>query len=181
MSWNDFYVYQYLNEDGTPFYIGKGSKNRINDSHSPWIKIPTPEYRKIIKNNLLEHEAFDLELQLIKQYGRKLDGGILENVKISRWVTRSGWTHTEETKQLISQKNTGKVRTEQQKQNYKGTKTLEHAEKIRQAVHDMWYDPVYKEQRLAKIKEKPFAHKGKPWSLARREAHMKKQNNGESL
>ena len=31
-----FYVYQHLDEEGTPFYIGKGSKDRINESHLPW-------------------------------------------------------------------------------------------------------------------------------------------------
>jgi hypothetical protein len=177
MSCNEFYVYQYLTENNTPYYIGKGSKNRINESHLPWITIPEPKYRNIINSNLSEKDAFDLELELIKFYGRKIDGGILENIKLSRWVSQAGWTHSEETKKIISEKNTGKVRTQKQKENYKGTKTLEHSKKVQQAVQRMWDDPVYREQRLAKIKEKPFAHKGKPWSSARREAQMKKQNN----
>ena len=176
-----FYVYQYINEEGTPFYIGKGSKNRINESHAPWLDIPSVDHRQYIKTGLTETEAFDLELALIKKYGRKIDGGILDNVKLSRWVAQAGWTHSEQSKQKISEKNTGKVRTEEQRKNYKGTKTVEHAENVRQAVQRMWDDPVYREQRLSKIKEKPFAHKGKPWSSARREAQMKKQNNNGEL
>ena len=172
-----FYVYQYVSEDGIPFYIGKGSKNRINESHLPWIDIPSVEHRQYIKTELTETEAFDLEIELIKKYGRKIDGGILDNIKLSRWVAQSGWTHSDQSKQKISKKNTGKVRTEEQRKNYKGTKTAEHAEKVRQAVQRMWDDPEYRAQRLAKLKEKPFAHKGKPWSSARREAQMKKQNN----
>jgi hypothetical protein len=128
-----FYVYRYNNKDGTPFYIGKGSKNRINESHLPWIQIPSVEYRQIIKDNLTEKEAFDLEISLIHQYKRKIDGGILENKKISRWVAQAGWKQSEEAKQKIAKSNTGKVRTLKQKENYKGSKTLEHAEKIRQA------------------------------------------------
>lgn len=177
MNNNIFYVYQYLNEDGTPFYIGKGSKDRINESHEPWITIPLPEYRKIIKDNMTEKDAFEFELELIKKYGRKTDGGILENKKLTRWVAQAGWKHSEETKKIISEKNTGKIRTEEQRKNYKGSKTTEHAEKVKQAVKKLWADPKYREQRMAKLKDKPFAHKGKPWSPARREAQMKRQNN----
>lgn len=133
MSRNDFYVYQYIREDGSPFYIGKGSKNRINESHLPWIDIPAVEFRKVIKANLTEDEAFTFELSLIKKYGRKIDGGILENKKISRWVAQSGWTHSEEAKQKISKANFGKVRTAEHKENYSKPKTTAHAEKIRQA------------------------------------------------
>lgn len=177
MSLENFYVYQYITESGNPFYIGKGSKNRINDSHLPWLEIPAPEFRQIIKNNLTEKEAFDLELELIKKFGRKVDGGILDNKKLSRWVSQSGWKQSDEAKQKISNSNAGKVRTDQHKENYRKPKSVEHSEKIRQVVKNMWADPEYKTQRLALIKEKPFAHKGKPWSLARRDAHMKKQNN----
>jgi len=128
-----FYVYQYINDDGTPFYIGKGSKDRINESHAPWIELPKKENRQFIKTGMTEKDAFDLEIQLIKQYGRKIDGGILENIKMTRWVAQSGWKHTEETKRIISEKNKGKIRTEEQRNNYKKPKTAEHAEKIRQA------------------------------------------------
>ena len=166
MSWNKFYVYQYVNDNGIPFYIGKGSKNRINESHSPRLDNPAPEYIQIIKNNLSEKEAFDLELQLIKQYGRKIDGGILDNIKLSRWVAQSGWTHSEKTKQLISKKNTGKVRTEQHKQNYRKPKTAEHAEKIKQANLGRKDDGRY--QKISQTM------KGRPWSEARKLAQLAK-------
>lgn len=133
MSWKNFYVYQYVREDGSPFYIGKGSKNRINESHLPWLDIPPPKFRKVIKDNLTEEEAFALELSLIKKYRRKIDGGILENKKISRWVAQAGWTHTDEAKQKISKANSGKSRTAKHKENYRKPKSAEHAEKIRQA------------------------------------------------
>jgi hypothetical protein len=181
MQDNIFYVYQYLREDGTPYYIGKGSYDRINEYHGKRIKLPAKEYRQLVKTNMQEKEAFDFEISLIKQYGRKIDGGILENIKLSRWVAQAGWKHGDAAKQKISEKNLGKVRTEEHKQNYQKPKTSNHSNKIKQAVTDMWNDPIYKEQRLAKIKEKPFAHKGKPWSPARREAQMKKHQSKEVL
>ena len=179
MSDTIFYVYQYVDKNRIPFYIGKGSKDRINESHLPWVKIPPKEQRQFIQTGMSEKDAFDLELKLIKQYGRKIDGGILENKKITRWVAQAGWKQSEDTKKLISEKNKGKIRTEQHRNNYKGEKTANHANNIKQAVTNMWNDPIYKEQRLAKIKEKTFAHKGKPWSPARREAQMKKQQSKE--
>lgn len=152
MSWKKFYVYQYVREDGSPFYIGKGSKNRINESHAPWIDIPAPKFRKVIKDNLTEDEAFKFELSLIKKYGRKIDGGILENKKISRWVAQAGWTHSSETKQKISKANFGKVRTEKHKENYRKPKTAEHAEKIRQANLGRPKDDRY--EKIGKTKSK---------------------------
>jgi hypothetical protein len=174
-----FYVYQYLTSDGVPYYIGKGSKNRINESHAPWVEIPSEEFRQFVQINMEEKDAFDLEIKLIKQYGRKIDGGILDNIKLTRWVAQAGWKHSDTAKQKISKKNLGKIRTAEHRNNYKGCKTAEHADNIRQAVKKLWEDPVYKAQRLEKIEATPFAHKGKPWSPARREAQMKrKQSKG---
>lgn len=167
MNTSIFYVYQYLTEDGTPFYIGKGSKNRINESHAPWIMIPPVEQRQIIQDNLTEKDAFDLEIALIKQHGRKIDGGILDNIKISRWVAQAGWHHSEETKNKISKKNKGRVCSEEFKQKLRKPKTKDHAEKIRMANLGRQDDG-----RNKKISE---SMKGRPWSEARRNAQLKKK------
>jgi hypothetical protein len=97
----EFYVYQYVTEDMIPYYIGKGKKNRIHKQHTYTI-LPPKEQRIIIKQGLSEIEALILENDLIRKYGRKIDGGILDNIKINRWACNSGWNHSEETKARIS-------------------------------------------------------------------------------
>ena len=175
-----FYVYQYLDDAGIPYYIGKGSNDRINESHAPWVQLPPKEQRQFIKTGMSEHEAFDFELELIKQYGRKIDGGILDNKKLTRWVAQSGWKHSTEAKQKISEKNLGKTRTELQRENYRKPKTAEHAEKIRQANLLKNVSEDVKQKISDSLKGNiPWNKgiKGIPWSAARREAQMKKQNN----
>jgi len=127
-----FYVYQYLTESGLPYYIGKGSGRRIHRPHTK-TTLPPIERRVIVKDNLSNDEAKNLEKHLITKYGRKIDGGILDNIKINQWACHTGWKHSDETKRKISHGNKGKIRTPEQRKNYKGSKTAEHAEKIRQA------------------------------------------------
>lgn len=78
---NIFYVYEYLREDGSPYYVGKGKGNRMFSTHR---KIPVPKNKdriKLVKENLSEQEAFALEIKLIEFYGRKdLGTGILRNM-----------------------------------------------------------------------------------------------------
>ena len=97
-----FYVYQYLTESGTPYYIGKGCGRRIHVEHTG-TELPPVERRIIIKDGLTNEEAKKLEGELITKYGRKLDGGILDNIKINQWACHTGWTHSEETKRKISE------------------------------------------------------------------------------
>ena len=84
---SDFYVYAYLrNKDsetsliGTPYYIGKGKGRRAYDKHG---NISRPKDRTnivLLKQNLSESIAFDLEIETIATYGRKdLGSGILHN------------------------------------------------------------------------------------------------------
>jgi hypothetical protein len=146
MAGPEYYVYQYLLEDGTPYYIGKGKNNRIHVDHKH-IALPSRDRRVIVKDNLTNDEAKTLEGELITKYKRKKDGGILDNIKINQWACHAGWKHSDETKRKISEGNRGKVRSDQARANYSKPKTAEHAEKIRQANLGRLYDPV----RAAKI------------------------------
>ena len=135
---NEYYTYAYLREDGTPYYIGKGSKVRKNRKSQRTIPAPTnPNNIITLKQNLTEQEAFRHEIYMIAILGRKDNGtGILRNLTDGGEGTSGrvwseeqherhsnnmkgnkiglGYRHTEESKSKISKANTGKVRTEEQ-------------------------------------------------------------------
>jgi hypothetical protein len=124
---NDYYVYAYLREDGTPYYIGKGKGRRIKDKRGR-NATPPNDISRIVKlhENLTEGEAFQKEKELIKLYGRKdLGTGILRNLtdggegasnknpetleKLR--IAGRNRIYSEETKRKISKSNKGKVIT----------------------------------------------------------------------
>jgi hypothetical protein len=78
---NHFYVYAYLREDGTPYYIGKGKDKRAWTKAKNEIGKPTDISRIVIlQENLTDTEAKEHEINLIKTYGRiDLGTGILRN------------------------------------------------------------------------------------------------------
>ena len=89
-----FYVYAFLREDGTPYYIGKGQGNRA------WGKRqfrPADDSRiSILTETLTETEAFSEEIRHIQFYGRKdLGTGILRNLT-DGGEGASGYKHTPE-------------------------------------------------------------------------------------
>ena len=82
MSANIYYVYQYVRSDGTPYYIGKGKNRRAwtQNGHSVYLP-PDKDRIQIIRDNLSESEAHEVEKDLIQKYGRKdLGTGILRNL-----------------------------------------------------------------------------------------------------
>ena len=102
-----YYVYQYLREDGTPYYIGKG-KDRRATSRRHFVPVPKdPERIVFIETNMSEQQAFDLEVELIAQYGRKdLGTGILRNLT-DGGEGSSGRTITDEFRKKCSDSNKG--------------------------------------------------------------------------
>jgi hypothetical protein len=113
MSNTIYYVYAYLRTkdsdtalSGTPYYIGYGKNHRAFNKH----RVPVPKDKsKIIflYENLSEQEAKELEKQEISKYGRKDIGtGILLNLTDGGEGV-SGMIHSDNTKQIMSQKKIG--------------------------------------------------------------------------
>ena len=64
-----FYVYMWLREDGSPYYVGKGSGRRAYRKHRVG-KVP-PMERTVFYIAKDEAEAFEIEVALIWYYGRE--------------------------------------------------------------------------------------------------------------
>jgi NUMOD3 motif-containing protein len=76
-----FYVYMWIRDDGTPYYVGKGSGRRAYRARRRGIKPPANRENIVIETCESEVAAFAREAQLIRQYGRKDIGtGILRNM-----------------------------------------------------------------------------------------------------
>jgi len=94
-----FYIYTYLREDYSPYYIGKGSGKRAFSKCKGEIRPPNDKSRIVIlTDNLSENDAFNIETMLIKFFGRKDIGtGILRN-KSEGGKGNSGWRASDEQK-----------------------------------------------------------------------------------
>ena len=72
----EYYIYIYHDEQGVPYYVGKGKGWRRNQTHD----VPTPSRDSIqVLPMLTEDCALDTEEELIAFFGRKQDGGTLAN------------------------------------------------------------------------------------------------------
>jgi hypothetical protein len=106
---NIYYTYAYLRENKTPYYVGKGKKNRAYEGSGKPCNIPKDKSRIIfLKQNLTEQEAFEHEIYMIDVFGRKdLGSGILHN-KSNGGEGSGGWIATPELRKKMSELRKGK-------------------------------------------------------------------------
>jgi hypothetical protein len=101
-----FYTYLWLRENGTPYYVGKGSGNRAQQSvekHRP----PKDKERIIVQEFESEDDAFLVEKLYIALWGRKNNStGILKNLT-DGGEGPSGQILSEEAKRKMSESRKG--------------------------------------------------------------------------
>ena len=118
-------MYEYRlpeSDGGHTYYVGQGTYDRPYKSHpyrghkrNTCIKPKDKNQIVIIKDNLTEQEAKDLEIELIAKHGRiDLGEGYLIN-KTDGGEGNNGWIASEETKRKMSEAQKGKILTEETK------------------------------------------------------------------
>lgn len=151
-----FYTYAYLRENGSPYYIGKGTRYRAwNRNPEDRVKAPKDKSRiLILKKFENEDDAFKHEIYMIAVYKRKSEGGILINITAGGEGTSA--PKTEEHKRKIAQSNTGVLRSTETKRRM--SVSASGKSKL----------PQHKQNISATLK-------GKPWSPKRRRAYEQKK------
>lgn len=164
----DYYVYEYLREDSTPYYVGKGRRGRYKERHN--VPVPPKDRIKFVAFNLTDKKAKLLEQELIRKYGRKDIGtGILRNLteggegEIPGPVSRKKMS---EAKKNYTPWNKGKTNV----QDY----GLEYRKKISEAALNRWSKTPKKEKKIIECLHcKQFTNNKKFCSNSCRGRHYK--------
>lgn len=119
----EYYTYAYLRENGTPYYIGKGKKDRAFRKNRR-LRPSSENQILILKTNLTEEEAFKHEIYMIDVFGRKDIGtGILRN----RTNGGEGTSNVIRSKETLEKQSKSKIGN---KNPMYGKKRPEHSERM---------------------------------------------------
>jgi hypothetical protein len=172
-----YYTYAYLREDGTPYYVGKGTRNRI---YSTWRRNNPPKDKSriiFLKQNLTEEEAFKHEIYMIAVLGRKdLGTGILRN-RTNGGEGSSGVVISEETRRKISEGGKGRTLSEEHKRKLiEANKGKTHSEETKRKMSETHKNPS--EETKRKMSE---AKKGKTsWNKGKTHSEESKRKISEA-
>jgi hypothetical protein len=149
-----FYTYIYYDPDrnNEPFYVGKGLWDRIWSHFTRRDKHPVTNRVSLIKRNnripivgiyagLTEIESLDLEIQLIKDIGRKdLGKGPLLNLTDGgeSGTHNKGRKRSEKTRKKMSESAKKRIRTDEMKEKIRQTQKSKppRAEHIRKKISE---------------------------------------------
>lgn len=145
---NNYLIYRHIKTDGTTFYIGiSKNKKRPYDKHNRnrFWKSTIEKYKnyeiQILKRNLTQDEACELEQMLIAYYGLRINNtGTLVN------LTYGG---EKKTKQIVSQETREKM--SKSRKNKKQSKSWVK-KRVDKLIGKKRNDSFKKEQSLRKIK-----------------------------
>jgi hypothetical protein len=134
---NEFYVYLLLDPRKfyLPFYVGKGKGNRCNDHLQSKLKNDKNKFKKNIisairtvelepkvmiwENGLNEQEAYVMEIELIKKFGRRDNNtGILTNLT-DGGEGLSGHQFSDEHRRKISEANRNRIISEETREKHR--------------------------------------------------------------
>ena len=165
-----YYVYLYLRENRTPYYVGKGIGRRCYNQHIRGGGNFTPPKDRIIivKQFEDEEESYYFEKLLVSLYGRKIDGGILINIKEGGKDGVIIPTDLKERKQYIQQRDRNYHRQYYKNNPDKQKQYREKRKEQRKETSNKWYEKN-KEDYLKRRKEKYNKEKKREYYLKNKE------------
>jgi hypothetical protein len=108
------YTYIYFRQDGTPYYVGKGSGRRAFKNGGRPCNRPQSRARILVQHWESEEKAFEIEQWYILLYGRQdIDSGILRNKSDGGEGTSN---LSEETRMRMSSSHLGSMHSEETKE-----------------------------------------------------------------
>ena len=165
----EYYVYQYLRPDGTPYYIGKGNGDRAFNPRSHRNLTPKNQDRiSFVLQSLTEDTAYVLERFWIKVLGRKdLNTGILRNMSDGGEGNRGYRFSVEARKKIsiVSSRPKSEAHKKALSDSQRGKKfTSEHKAALKTAMSGIIRSEKYRQaSSLARLgkKKKPFSEEAR--------------------
>lgn len=159
-----YYIYSYLREDNSPYYIGKGKEQRAYTKGRNEVRPPKDKSRvRILKDNLTEQEAFEVEKLYILMFGRKDNGtGILRN-KTDGGEGPSGAVRSAETRRKMSEAQKGRIVPKEVAERHSRilrAKNMKHSEEHKKYLSEKLKGRKCTEEHKRKVSEakKGFRH-----------------------
>jgi hypothetical protein len=164
-----YYVYLWVREDRTAYYVGKGKEYRAYVKHTwgkRWISPPPKDRVVIVKYFDSEEESYLFEEWLISVYKRKSEGGILINRSIGGRKRASLIRNQEEKEKLRIEALKRYQQSEKGKETYKKwvEKNKEKVRKIKKKYRDKNKEKLNEKARNSKTKkelDKKYKEKNK--------------------